>query len=207
MKAEYKTVLKEANAELVEKRSRFIANVKPVRTEDEALEYLEALKKKYWDARHNVYAYIIEENTIQRYSDDGEPAGTAGVPVLDIIKKEGLSNLIVVVTRYFGGILLGTGGLVRAYSKSAKLGIDAAQPIEIKLCREVVLSCDYTLLGKVQSECASSGFKICDTAYADDVKISLLVPIGEVDRFTKDIFDKTNGKLGIELGETGYNQI
>ena len=207
MKEEYKTVLKDASAELVEKRSRFIASVKPVRTEAEALEFLETLKKKYWDARHNVYAYIIEENNIQRYSDDGEPAGTAGVPVLDIIKKEGLSNLIVVVTRYFGGILLGTGGLVRAYSRSAKMGIDAAQPVTITLCREVVISCDYTLLGRVQSECAASGFTVCDTAYADDVKISLLVPTGEVERFTKDIFDKTNGKIGIELGETGYNQI
>lgn len=207
MKEEYTTVLKESSAELTEKRSRFIANVKPVRTEAEALEFLEALKKKYWDARHNVYAYVIEENNLQRYSDDGEPAGTAGVPVLDIIKKEGLSNLIVVVTRYFGGILLGTGGLVRAYSKSAKMGIDAAQPVTIRLCREVVLSCDYSLLGKVQSECAAQGFKICDTAYADDVKISLLVPMCEVERFTKDIFDKTNGKIGIELGETGYNQV
>lgn len=207
MKKEYRTVLHEAEAELVEKRSRFIATVKPVRTENEALEILEALKKKYWDARHNVYAYVIEENNIQRYSDDGEPAGTAGVPVLEMIKKEGLSNLIVVVTRYFGGILLGTGGLVHAYSKSAKMGVEAAQPIKMVLCRDVRISCDYSLLGRVQSEILGQGLKISDTEYSGDVNINVLVPETEVEHFSADMIDKTNGKIKIELGEVGYNQI
>ena len=120
MKEAYTTLAREAEAEIMEKRSRFIATVKPVETEAEALAFLEGLRKTYWDATHNVYAYILEENNIMRYSDDGEPSGTAGLPVLDMLKKEGLTNLIVVVTRYFGGILLGTGGLVHAYSKSAK---------------------------------------------------------------------------------------
>ncbi len=207
MKEEYRTVMQGATAELVEKRSRFIATVMPVRTEAEAIGILESLKKKYWDARHNVYAYVIEENNIQRYSDDGEPAGTAGVPVLDIIKKEGLSNLIVVVTRYFGGILLGTGGLVHAYSKSAKMGIEAAKPIVMALCREVLINCDYSLLGKVQNEVMEQGFKVSDTTYADDVCVSVLVPVPSVENFVNGLIDKTNGKVSIKEGETGYNQL
>ena len=207
MKSEYKTVLKTSYAELTEKRSRFIANVKPVRTEEEALEFLESIKKKYWDARHNVYAYILEENNLQRYSDDGEPAGTAGLPVLDMIKKEGLSNLIVVVTRYFGGILLGTGGLVHAYSKSAKLGVESATPITMTLCREVTICCDYSLLGKVQSEVLASGFKLCETEYSDVVRLSALVPENSAKSFAESLFDKTNGKITFEFGETGYNQL
>jgi uncharacterized YigZ family protein len=207
LKEEYRTVANTASAELVEKRSRFIATVKPVQSEDEALEFLEALKKKYWDARHNVYAYIIEENNIQRYSDDGEPAGTAGVPVLDMIKKEGLSNLIVVVTRYFGGILLGTGGLVHAYSKSAKMGIEAAEPVSMVLCREVKISCDYSLLGKVQNEVLNQGFKIIETDYQTSVCVTALVPVSAVENFSAGMIDKTNGKINIELGESGYNQL
>ena len=169
MKEEYRTVMHQAEAELVEKRSRFIATVKPVQTENEAIEVLESLKKQYWDAKHNVYAYVLEENNIQRYSDDGEPAGTAGVPVLDMIKKEELSNLIVVVTRYFGGILLGTGGLVHAYSKSAKLGVEAAKPVTMQLCREVMLECDYSMFGKLQPWILNQGLKISDINYAYNV--------------------------------------
>ena len=116
MKEFYNTVARFAAAEITEKRSRFIASVQPVTTEEEALAFLNAQRQKYWDASHNVYAYILEQNQIMRYSDDGEPGGTAGLPVLDMLKKEALTNLIVVVTRYFGGILLGTGGLVHAYS-------------------------------------------------------------------------------------------
>lgn len=207
MKEEYKTVSREASAELVEKRSRFIASVKPVRTEAEALEFLEGLKKKYWDASHNVYAYVLEDNNIQRYSDDGEPAGTAGMPVLDMIKKEGLSNIVVVVTRYFGGILLGTGGLVHAYSKSAKLGVEASLPVSMVLCQDISISCDYTLLGKIQSEILNRGLKIYDTQYSDKVHINTLVPIVDAKAFCEDIFDKSNGKIVIDLGDTGYNQL
>ncbi len=207
MKTEYKTVLKEASAELVEKRSRFIATVKPVRTEQEALETLETIKKEYWDARHNVYAYVIEENNIQRYSDDGEPAGTAGLPVLEMIKKEGLGNLIVVVTRYFGGILLGTGGLVRAYSQSAKMGIEAAEPVKMVLCRDVKVFCDYSLLGKVQSEILGRNFKILDTEYGEGVTVNCFVPETDVTSFCEDLIDKTNGRIKIETGEVGYNQV
>lgn len=204
MKESYKTVKHMATDEIVEKRSRFIADVKPVETEEEAVAFLEEIKKKYWDARHHVYAYILEENNIQRYSDDGEPAGTAGVPVLDMIKKEGLTNLIVVVTRYFGGILLGTGGLVHAYSKSAKVGVEAAQPVTMTLCCEMTVECDYSLLGKIQSEVCSKGYEISGTDYAENVKISALVPVSEVSSFEADMIDKTNGRVSIKQGKIGY---
>lgn len=204
VKESYRTVLGEGVDELIEKRSRFIATVKPVKTEAEALEFLEALRKKYWDAGHNVYAYIIEDNNIQRYSDDGEPAGTAGMPVFDMIKKEGLSNLIVVVTRYFGGILLGTGGLVHAYSKAAKLGIEAAKPVTMVLCREITVSSDYSLLGKVQSEICAQNYMMGETEYADAVKVKAYVPESSVEKFIADLIDKTNGRVGIEKGDVGY---
>ncbi len=204
MKESYKTVKQMATDEIVEKRSRFIADVKPIETEEEAVAFLEEIKKKYWDARHHVYAYVLEENNIQRYSDDGEPAGTAGVPVLDMIKKEGLSNLIVVVTRYFGGILLGTGGLVHAYSKSAKVGVEAAQPVTMTLCCEMTFDCDYSLLGKIQSEAMNKGYQISGTDYAENVKISVLVPVSEVSSFQAHMIDKTNGRTGISQGKIGY---
>lgn len=204
MKECYRTVKHSATDEIVEKRSRFIADVKPVETEEEAVAFLEEIKKKYWDAKHHVYAYVLEENNIQRYSDDGEPAGTAGVPVLEMIKKEGLSNLIVVVTRYFGGILLGTGGLVHAYSKSAKVGVEAAEPVTMTLCCEVTVECDYSLLGKIQSEALGKGYTVSNTDYAENVKISVLVPTSEVLRFEADMVDKTNGRVGIKQGKIGY---
>lgn len=204
MKERYRTVLREASDEIVEKRSRFIANVKPVETEEEAIVFLESIRKKYWDARHNVYAYIIEKDNIQRYSDDSEPAGTAGVPVLDVLRKEELSNLIVVVTRYFGGILLGTGGLVHAYSKAAKAGIDAAQPIEMILAQRLEISCEYTMLGKLQNEIARLGAKSGEAIYAENVKIPVFTAVSETEKFIAEIIDKTNGQAGIEKGEIGY---
>lgn len=207
MKDQFRTVLKEGCAELTEKRSRFISYVKPIKTEAEAQNFLEDIKKKHWDARHNVFAYALRENNLQRYSDDNEPSGTAGLPVLEIIKKEGLSDLIVVVTRYFGGILLGTGGLVHAYSGAAKLGIEAAHPITMTLCREVFITVDYSLLGKVQSEIMSSGFKLLDTEYKENVKVSALVPENLAKAFSESIFDKTNGNSHIEFGGTGYNAL
>ncbi len=205
MKEEYRTVLCQAQAELVEKRSRFIATVKPVRTEAEAIEFLENLKKQYWDARHNVYAYVLEENNIQRYSDDGEPAGTAGVPVLDMIKKEGLSNLIVVVTRYFGGILLGTGGLVHAYSKSAKMGVEAAKPVSMRLCRDVAIECDYSMFGKLQPWILEQGLKISDVNYAENVSLCVFVPVADVKKFIDELIDITNDKIKVSEGEEGYS--
>lgn len=206
LKEKYRTVSQEAIGEHTEKRSRFIATVKPVSSEDEALAFIEELKKKYWDARHNVYAYITEENGIQRYSDDGEPAGTAGLPVLDCIKKEGLSNIAVVVTRYFGGILLGTGGLVHAYSKAAKLGVEAALPVDMVLCTEAEIFCDYSLLGRVRSELCAQEILTGDMLYTDTVKIVAYVPVRDTNSFIKNMIDKTNGQVRIETGKTGYKK-
>ncbi len=207
MKERYRTVTNEAESEIIEKRSRFIASVKPVETEEEALEFLESLKKKHWDARHNVYAYVLEKDNIQRYSDAGEPAGTAGVPILDYIKKEGLSNVIVVVTRYFGGILLGTGGLVHAYSKAAKAGVEAANPVEMVLCREIRIFCDYNMLGKIQNEIYRPYVQAGEIEYTDKVCVSAFVVASECQALIDDLIDKTNGRISMEQGEIGYKKI
>lgn len=204
MKEIYKTVKNAASAELIEKRSRFLASVKPVSTEAEAVEFINNLRQKYWDATHNVYAYIIEENNIMRYSDDGEPSGTAGMPVLDILKKEGLTNLVVVVTRYFGGILLGTGGLVHTYSKSAKQGVIAAQPIEMVLCRETRLKCDYTLLGKVQNTLHGYNLIMGEIMYTDKVEIPLFIPIKDFDGVKAAIIEITNANAEFTDFDVSY---
>lgn len=205
MKESYTTVKNSAAAEITEKRSRFIASVRPVSNEAEALEFLNGLKQKYWNATHNVYAYIIEENNIMRYSDDGEPGGTAGLPVLEILKKECLTNIIVVVTRYFGGVLLGTGGLVHAYSKSAKAGVEAAGITEMILCRRIDAEVDYTFLGKLQNELSKRSDVICgDALYTDKVSVPVYVPVQSADRFCAAITDKLNGQISLSPRETKY---
>jgi len=202
---QYKTVLKEATAEMEEKKSRFIANVKPINSEEEALEFINNLKAKYWDATHNVYAYYISgESIIQRFSDDGEPSGTAGMPVLEVIKRMELQDLVVVVTRYFGGILLGAAGLVRAYSKSASLGIEAAGIITKKLCQLVNIIIDYSTFGKIQNKIMNEGYTIKDTLYAQDVELSVLVPLEDVEAFIEYINDAANGNVLIDLGKKEY---
>lgn len=200
MKEIYRTVKNNGSAELTIKRSRFIATVKPVSTEKEATDFINELRQKYWDATHNVYAYIIEENNIMRYSDDGEPTGTAGMPVLDILKREGLTNLVVVVTRYFGGILLGTGGLVHAYSHSAKAGVAAAQMIDMVLCRELTIKCDYTLLGKIQNEIRKWNIIEGETAYTDSVEIILYIPVGEFEQVKAAVTELTNAAAEFSVG-------
>lgn len=200
----YNTVRNQAKAELTEKRSRFIATVKPVHSEEEALEFLVSLRQKYWDAKHNVYAYVIRENNIQRYSDDGEPAGTAGVPVLEYLKKQDLHDLIVVVTRYFGGVLLGTGGLVRAYSRSAKLGVEAAEIIEMLECASVTVECDYTLYGIIQNEISKFDLIKDEIIYTDKVKIPLFIPSENTEAFVKKITSATNAYAKITVGDTEF---
>lgn len=202
---EYKTVKHQACAETVEKKSRFIASVKPVATEDEALEFLEKIKQENRTARHNVYAYIVRDNNITRYSDDGEPGGTGGVPVLEMLKKEGLTDVIVVVTRYFGGILLGTGGLVHAYSGTAKKGVDAAEICTMAMCREIFISCDYTLSGKVRFETeAFDGAFFTNTEYGEEVKFTVCVSVEKEREYSDMITDKTNAKACLTLGETRF---
>ena len=146
---DYKTVQDYGEAEMIERKSRFIGYCRPVKTQEDAIDFINEIRAQHRQATHNVYAYVLRDNNIMRYSDDGEPAGTAGVPVLEVIKKEGLTDVAVVVTRYFGGILLGAGGLVRAYGKSAKLGIDAAVRIEKVYCSLYLIRCDYSTYGKL----------------------------------------------------------
>ena len=198
------TVKKQGEAEITIKRSRFIATVKPVKTEEEALEFLSSLKQKYWDARHNVYAYILRENNTMRYSDDGEPAGTGGVPVLDMLKKEGLTDIIVVVTRYFGGILLGTGGLVHAYSSAAREGVDDAVRLEMVRCRRLFINCDYTLWGKVQNELMSFTLKMLPPEYTDTVSVTVFVPVEDTARLEKTLTEATNAKISMTFGEENF---
>ena len=202
---EYRTVLKEAVFEIEEKKSRFIASVKPVEQEEEAISFINGLKSKYWNATHNVYAYsIVGNNIIQRYSDAGEPSGTAGLPMLEVIKRMEVQNLVVVVTRYFGGTLLGAAGLIRAYGKSAALGIEQAGIVVKKLCKEVSVIIEYTLFGKLQSQIISQGYTIKDIVYEQDVELIIYVYVDEVEDFNNMVNEVTNARAIIECGEDTY---
>lgn len=165
----WKTVKNAATASLTEKRSEFIANVAPVRTEEEAVAFVNGIRKRYADARHNVYAYVLRENNTVRFSDDGEPHGTAGLPVLDLLRKEGISDAAIVVTRYFGGILLGTGGLVRAYTQSAKLALDEAGIAEMLPLCAFSVRCGYSDHGKVEALLQSAELLSLGTEFGADV--------------------------------------
>lgn len=192
----YKTVKKGAYGEFIEKKSRFIGYVKPVTTEDEAIEFVNAVRKKHSDATHNCYAYIVRDNNIMRYSDDGEPAGTAGMPILDVLRKEELTDLAVVVTRYFGGTLLGTGGLVRAYTKGAQVGLDAAERIEKLYCNIYSVKCDYSLMGSLQYAISEDGeYILKDTLFTDNVELIVYVKLEDAGRFEKMIENKTAGQI------------
>ena len=204
MKPSYKTVARSATATMIERKSKFIATVRPVKTEAQALDLIAEMKSKYYDATHNVYAYIIGEGNIMRYSDDGEPSGTAGVPVLEVMRKEGLIDTAVVVTRYFGGILLGGGGLVRAYGASAKLGLDEAKIVTRTLCDLVEVSCDYTLFGKVQYETLGAGYIIKDIVYEGDVKVYVYTQADKTDEYIKLMCDTTNAKAQTKIVAQEY---
>lgn len=208
LKKEYKTVLNFAVAEIEEKKSKFIASIKPVSDEEEALSFINSVKAKYWDATHNVYAYYIGgNNIIQRFSDDGEPSGTAGMPVLEVIKRKSLQNVAVVITRYFGGTLLGAAGLIRAYGKCASEGIDSAIVITKRLCTEVSLIIEYTLLGKLQSTIITNGYTIKKVIYEQDVEVILYIPVDEVEIFSELVNESTNARGIIELRDKSYITI
>ena len=194
----YKEIYQGGQGEIVEKKSRFIATVKPVKTEEEAVNFINETKKKYWDAKHNCSAFVLGKNQeLNRCNDDGEPAQTAGRPMLDVLLKEGVTNVAVVVTRYFGGVLLGTGGLVRAYQKATKEGLLASQIIEVISGKQIDIHTDYNGLGKLQYLFAQNKITVMDTIYEADVNIKILVPIEEVDAVTKSIISTTNGTAKI----------
>ncbi len=207
MNNSYKTVKSFSHDELVEKRSRFIGYCKPVTTEEEAVEFINKIKKEHWDARHNVYAYSLREGQVMRYSDDGEPSGTAGVPVLDVIRKSGIVDVVIVVTRYFGGVLLGTGGLVRAYSAAAKLGLEAAGIVNMSLCAECELSCSYNQYGKLNTLIMDKGGIVDNCDFADNVLLSFHIPADLVDSLRKEFADATAGEVNIEVKSEKYYEI
>ena len=182
----YKTLHDFGSDEIIIEKSTFIGYAKPIKTEEEAVEFVNEIKKKHKDATHNVWAYTVGPTmNIQRYSDDGEPQGTAGIPTLEVIKKEDLRDVVVVVTRYFGGIKLGAGGLVRAYTKGAKVGLEAAKIIEKVMYKEVKIKIDYNQLGKVQNEIMNLGYFIKDTIYEDNVEIIVYSKLEEVEAYYK----------------------
>lgn len=201
----YKTLHEFGTDEITIEKSTFIGYAKPIKTEEEAVEFINEIKKKHKDARHNVWAYTVGKSmNIQRYSDDGEPQGTAGIPTLEVIKKEDLRDVVVVVTRYFGGIKLGAGGLVRAYTKGAKLGLEAGKIIEKVMYQEVRIKIDYNQLGKVQNEIMNMGYFIKDTIYEENVEIVVYSRSNEVEDIITKITDITSATADIQIGEELY---
>lgn len=201
----YKTVLEGGVGEITEKKSRFIATVRPVKSEEEALAFLEETKKKYWDARHNCFVYSVGLNReYTRCSDDGEPSGTAGRPMLDVILGEDIYNVAVVVTRYFGGVLLGTGGLVRAYSKAVQEGLEASRIIEKRHGIALKVITDYTGIGKIQYIAGERNIPILNSEYTDKVVLELLIPSENVEGVQKAITESTNGRARMEKDRELY---
>lgn len=197
-----KTVYIGGEGEIVEKKSRFIATVRPVASEEEAVAFINEMKKKYWDARHNCSAFVLgARQEISRCSDDGEPAQTAGRPMLDVLLKEEIHNVCVVVTRYFGGTLLGTGGLVRAYQKATQEGLAASIVIDKLTGRMLTIGTDYIGLGKLQYLIAKEELTILDTAYTEKVELSLMVPTEKQQDFEKQIVEATSGNADISWGD------
>jgi uncharacterized YigZ family protein len=205
LKDQYITVEREAIIEIIEKKSRFIATVKNVQDEEDAANFLENIRKNYWDASHNVYAYCIRgDMPIYKCSDDGEPSGTAGIPVLEVIKKEKVEDVVIAVTRYFGGTKLGKGGLVRAYSKSAKEGITAAGIKKRILSVKYRLKTDYTLLAKLQSIAANNGHNIKNVEYTDEIVLEIDVSVKNIISFNREIQEITSGQMDIKEIDRGY---
>ncbi len=202
---EYITVRAEGADQFVEKKSRFIGSCRPVSTEEEALEFIAGLKSRYWDASHNVYAYILREGNIQRFSDDGEPQGTAGIPVIEAMKKSGVTDAVVVATRYFGGILLGGGGLIRAYSHTATIALAAAERVRMKQCLKLSISCSYDSYGRVQALVPECGGIVDDTVFTDSVTLLLHLEPERLEGLSRRLADATSGRAAVErLGEEFY---
>lgn len=204
----YRTVEQLGQAEIVIEKSTFIGYAKPVNNEEEALAFIQEIKKKHRDATHNVPAYVLgEHNEIQRCNDDGEPSGTAGVPVLEVLKKEDMRDVAVVVTRYFGGIKLGTGGLVRAYTRGAKIALEAAKIITKVLYQVVVITVDYTMLGALQNQLRLNQYDTKDIVYDELVHLHVWVEQDDVANFKAQIIEWTNGRAVLADGEISYKIV
>lgn len=200
MAEKYKTIYKYGEDEIEISKSRFIGYAKPVETEEEALEFIEEINKKHYDATHNCYAYIIgQDSMIQRFNDDGEPSGTAGIPMLEVLKKEELVNVVTVATRYFGGVKLGAGGLIRAYTRTAKIGIEAGILIHMVLHKVIKIRLDYTLYGQVENYILGQNIHIKDSVFDDAVNLEVYVKNDESDEFKNKITNLTSGTAHIEI--------
>lgn len=201
----YRVVSVGGVGEMEEKKSRFIATLRPAASEQEALAFLEEMKKKYWDARHNCSAYIIGRKAeLVRCSDDGEPSGTAGRPMLEVLMGEKLRDTAVVVTRYFGGTLLGTGGLVRAYTQAVQAGLSNSTIVTMRYTTVLKIGTDYQGIGKIQYLLGKNGILVQDTVYTEQVWIEALVPYERVAQISKEMIQATSGKAQIEPGDSYY---
>ncbi len=201
-------LLKPEEGEYEEKKSKFIAHINSINSEQEAADYIAEIKKKYWDARHNCYAYILgSNNEIQRFSDDGEPGGTAGKPILDVLVNSGLHNVIIVVTRYFGGVLLGTGGLVRAYQKSSADAVAKSVITEKKKGVEAEVSVEYSIVGKLQYIASELGVFQLDAVYEENVKFKFLIPENVYEKFCESVMEASSANAKINKNTTIYYGI
>ena len=199
---EYKTVRLQSCDEFIEKKSRFIGYVKPVETQEQAVDFINKIKSKHWDATHNVSAYVLRENNIQRSSDDGEPSGTAGVPTLDVLLKEGVVDACVVVTRYFGGTLLGAGGLIRAYSHASKIALDSGNIITMAPCKVLSVSVDYSFYDRLNILLNEFNANIENSEFTDCVTVAFSIRANSVELLQEKLTQQSNGKYLLkEIGE------
>lgn len=201
---QYLSILEESTVEITEKKSKFIGHIKPVISESQTNEYLRNIRERHWDAKHNVYAYALKTNFKSKTSDDGEPHGTAGIPILEVIKKNSLLDVIIIVTRYFGGILLGTGGLTRAYSQCASLAIQNAKTVNYKLCSWFELSCNYEQFDKIKNIICTSHAKIDGTVFLENVKVNFHVPSQDADLLKKKLLEVTCGHSNLKFIEEKF---
>ena len=195
---EYRTIEKYAFDEFSEKRSRFIGYARPVQTEEEAVAHIYAVRARHRDASHNCYAYVLRDGNTRRYSDDGEPKGTAGIPILETVLKENLTDVCVVATRYFGGVLLGAGGLVRAYGKTAKIAVVASGIIAMAKCAVVRVKCDYNMCNRLLPVIAAAGAAVKESEFLQDVSLCIHIRDEEFDRLSLAITEAANGRVRAE---------
>lgn len=203
----YKTIRSAANAEFTEKRSQFIGYVKPVENEQQALDFITEIRAMHRKATHNCYAYILRENNTARHSDDGEPGGTAGVPIYEALKKAGVTDTACVVTRYFGGIQLGAGGLVRAYTKGAVIALEAAEIVCMDLADSIEIFTDYAMYSAVNSKLSEYGASITDSVFSDNVNIYADIRKGFTEALISELVDLTRGTVRVEVKGTGYREF
>lgn len=204
----YRTIFDYGEDDTIINKSRFIGYAMPINSEEEALAFIDKIKANHRDATHNVYAYVFgKDSNIQRFSDDGEPSGTAGIPVLEVIKKENLRNVVVVVTRYFGGTKLGAGGLIRAYTRGAKIGLDSGNMVDMILHAKIKIRIDYTLYGKVENYLINENYIVDESVFDDAVNVFVYIEDSKIEDFTKIITDLTNGNVIFENVDEEYIPI